>query len=31
MFGAHKGHSVCTIEESMRSMRNELDDAAKEG
>ena len=31
MFGSHKGHSVCSIEESMRSMRNELDDATKEG
>lgn len=31
MFGVHKGHPVCSIEEAVRSIRNELDDAAKEG
>lgn len=31
MFGEHKGHSVCKIEEGYKNLRNEIDQAAKDG
>lgn len=31
MFDAHKGHTVCRIEEGARQIRTQINNAAKEG
>lgn len=31
MFGAHKGHDVCKIDEGSKDLRNAINNSAKEG
>jgi hypothetical protein len=31
MFGIHKGHNFCTLEEASKILRGLMDDAAKNG